>query len=238
MAREADAGRTDDLDQPSGRIVVLGVDAADPRAFPELPRQLPTDGTVLHRIPALGNWARTEREPRRNPPGGLLAALGRIRGTRADAGALAAVLEATAADPGVSFHELGTAADEPTLPRARWWTVAAWTVTTLALAVPVAGIAAALLSGGLLVATFAALGAIAAIALFVGFGLARQAATIRRHDAATAALIATGVSGDGDEHVVVVPARNAAGVAAALRNRDVDAEARRIPPGAGSDPGS
>lgn len=235
MAQEGDAGRTDDPAQPSGRIRLFGVDAADPRALPELTRQLPTDGTTLHRVPALANWARAEREPRRNPPGAFLAALGRLRGTRADAGVLAAVLDATAADLGISFEEVRPAADEPALPRHRWWTVGAWTVTLLAIAVPILGISAALLSGGMLVAIFAALLAVAAVALFVGFALARQAVAIRSHDAAAASLIATGVSGDEDEQVVAVPARNAAGVAATLRDRGIEAEARRIPPDEGTD---
>lgn len=238
MAREADAGRTDDSVQPSGRMLLLGVDAADPRALPELTRQLPTDGTILHRVPALADWAGAEREPRRNPPGAFLAAVGRLRGARTDAGTFTTLLDAAAADLNVSFDEIGTAVQEPALPWDRWWTVGAWTVTLLAIAVPILGVAAALLSGGVLVAIFAALLAVAAIALFVGFGLARQAVAIRRHDAAAADLIATAVAGNWDEKAVVVPARNAAGVAATLRERGIDAEARRIPPDTGFDVGS
>jgi hypothetical protein len=238
MAREPDAGRADDAVQSRARVLVLGVDAADPRALLELTRRLPTDGTTLHSVPALADWAGAERDPRRNPPGAIVAALNRLRGARPDAGALAALLDAAVADLGEVIDEIDTETDRPALPRSRWWSVGTWTATALALAVPIAGIAAALLSGGVLGASFATLGAIAAIAQFVGFGLARQAAAIRRHDAVAADSIATAVGGNEGEHVVVVPARNAAGVAAALRERGIDAEAHRIPPDDASDAGA
>lgn len=242
MTREAEADTTDGAAQPTGRVLVFGVDPADPRALPELPRRLPTDGTALHSVPALSEWASAERHPRRNPPGALLAAMGRTRGTTVRPDAFTAVVDDATADPDRSVHALDGAIEEPSLPRARLWTLATWTVTALAVAVPLAGLAAVVLSGGLLVATFAALGAIGAFSLFVGFGLARQAAAIRCHDAAAADVIAAAdriaaaeviaadFAGDGAEHVVVVPARNAAGVAAALRERGIDAGARRVPP--------
>lgn len=219
------------------RITVLGVETDDPRALVELARWIPADATTIYRVPALSDRARRERTPRANPPGALVSSLGRVRGSQVEHGGLADVVEAAAAELDVPIHVHDAATDTGVVPRNRWWTVGAWIVTVLAVVVPIAAVASVLLRGGLLVAVFATLAAIAAVALLVGFALAHEAAAIRRGDAAAAALLARDVP-DEDRPVVVVPARNAPGVATALRERGIDADARRIPPDVGSDPDS
>lgn len=214
-----------------GRITVLGVETGDPRALVELARWTPADATALYRVPSLASRARRERTSRSNPPGVLVSSLGRVRGSRAERGGLADVVEAAAAELDVPIRVLDPATDAGVVPRNRWWTVGAWAVTVLAAAVPIAAVAAVLLRGGLLLAAVATLAAIAAAALLVGFALAHEAAGIRRGDAAAAALIARDVPDDENRPVVVVPARNAAGVAAALRDRGIDAGARRVTAG-------
>jgi len=116
----------------------------------------------------------------------------------------------------------------------------AWVATLLAIGAPLGAIGRWLLVGDLLAGLLAVLASVGGIALLVGFAFAQEAAAIRRFDhaladAAEAALASNGAGSgstagaDREERpVLVVPARHAAGVAAILRERDVDATAQRV----------
>ena len=169
------------------------------------------------------------------PPAGPDGAPNDARGSR-----LAAAVDAAAAERGLPVAELSSAGDATPVGPGRRWIVGAWLVTALSVGAPVGAIARWLLVGGLLAALFAVLASVGAVALALGFAFAHEAAAIRRYDLVLAAAVADAVDADdaasraagtadvGARPVLVVPARNAAGVAAILRDRGIDAAARRV----------
>jgi len=226
----------------AGPISVVGVDPTDRRAVAELPRWVPADATALYRVRPEDRPSAIDVNPATNPPGLLLAVARRLRGTRVDPSTLGESVEAAAGECGVPVRNLEGRPVRPSVPRSRWWTAGAWAVTALGVgALLAAGILLALageqVAGGLLVASFSVLLVIGAGARLVGFALAHEAAGIRRADASIAAQIAAGVDPSETRPVVVLPARNAAGVAAVLREHGVDAEARIVAPGSEPDAG-
>jgi|GEM_PF-2723694 len=239
-------------------VTVIGVDPADPRAIVELPRWIPADATGLYRVPTLDRRTVSGPTLRQNPPGVAIAALRRLRGDRPsvptleDATAAAAMecdlplrtIDVNGADRQPADRRLANrqlADHQPdtrelqcaAARRSPWWTVSAWTVAALTVGVPIAALALLLLAGGLLVWLLSAMLVVGAVALLVGFVLLSEAAAIRRTDASFAGAIASaGVDFDAEHPVLVVPARNAPGVAAILRQRGVAADAQRVRPGA------
>lgn len=228
-------------------VTVVGVDPADPRAVAELPRLVSADATGLYRVPALDRRAVSGPTLRRNPPGVAISFLQRLRGNRPSVATLEDATSAAASECTLPVRtvEVDGADREPgddhpphhgaekhhprdaVGPRRGWWTVGAWAVTALTVGVPIAAVALLLVAGGLLVWLLSALLVIGVGALLVGFALLSEAAAIRHTDASFAAAIASAeFEADAVQPVVVVPARNAPGVAAALRERGIAADAR------------
>lgn len=237
MNEAAGAPATDGTGRATGPITVLGVDPADRRAVAELPRWVPAEATALYRIGPDDRPSALDVDLAANPPGLLLALARRLRGRRSDPTALVAAVEAAAGERGVPVHDLERRSDRRAVRRSRWWTVGAWVTTVLGVGAALAAFALLALAGTLLVWLFAALFAIGAVALLVGFALAHEAAGILRTDASIAARIVDGVDDSEPRPVVVLPARNATGVAAALREHGVEAEARIVAPGSEPDSG-
>lgn len=219
----------------TGPVTVLGVDPTGQRAIAELPRWVPAAATALYRIHPDDHPAAIDVDPRANPPGLLLAIPRRIRGARFDPTTLTAAVDAAGGECDIPVRVLERHSARPAAPRSRWWTVGAWMATALGVGALVAGTLFAL-TGTLLVVSLAVLLVIGAAALLVGFALAHEAAEIRRADASIAALIADGVGGSERRPVVVLPTRNAAGVAAVLREHGIDAENRIVASGLEPDP--
>lgn len=231
MAREGPGSSSRDGDSPDDiSITVLGVDPADRRALAELARWVPTDATGLYWIPPESRPTAIAAELSTNPPGLLLALARQLRGRATDPAILPDAVDAAADERAVSVRALRRKAMRPAVPRSRWWPISAWVATALGFGAFAAAVGLLAFVGGLLVSLFAALLVIGAVALLAGFALAHEAAGIRRSDASIAALIADGVADFGAQPVVVLPVRNAAGVAVALRERGFDAEVRVVVP--------
>lgn len=233
-------------------IVVLGVDPTDRLAAAELPQWVPEDATVLYRPPSTG-WRPTgSGDALRDPPGALVAGLLHVGGGQPDPATIDDAIETAAARAEVPVRILRTTAPPGDATRSRWWTVGGWVVSALCVGVPLAAGALLATVGGLLPALLAILFLVATGALLVGFYFAHAAAEILRDDEALADVVGetVGVSGDGDgagggrsagstglrarvggssrgRPVVVLPERNAAGVAAALRERGYSVELRQ-----------
>lgn len=241
------------------RITILGVDPADPRAVAELPQWVPTPATGLYRVPMLDRRSIQPSGVRTNPPGAARSILQRLRGRRRSISTLADATSAAATECELTVRELEVQEQMPTAqgqtptaqrhtPAARgpipaaperdWWIVGAWAVTALTVGVPLAAFGLLAVASGLLVWILASSLVIGSLSLGTGFALLHEAAAIRRTDASFAAAIARASfeAGGGAHPVVVVPARNAAGVAAALRERRFAADARGpgVAPGAGT----
>lgn len=227
------------------RITVLGVDPADPRSVAELPRWVPTAATGLYRVPALDRWSIQPTSVRTNPPGALRSTLQRLRGMRRSITTLEDATSAAASECELTVRELDVQEHAPTAqgqtpapPGRDWWIVGAWAVTALTVGVALVAFGLLFVVSGLLVWLLASSLVIGALAFGTGFALLHEAAAIRRTDASFAVAIADASfeAGDGAYPVVVVPARNAAGVAAALRERGLAADARGpgVAPGTGA----
>lgn len=229
---DATAG-TGAVPQSDRRITVLGVDPADPRTVAELPRWVPPEATGLYRLPTLDRWSIGGADPVENPPGVAFSFVRWLLGDRPSTATLEDATEAAATESHVPARALEPRSRHPAVQRSPWWTVGAWTVTVLSASVPIAAIVLLLVTSGLLVWLLATLLVVGAVALLVGFALTHEAAAIGRTDASIAAAFAdAGIEpADGAHPVLVVPARNAAGVAAVLRERGLEAESRGIVPG-------
>lgn len=215
---------------------MLGVNPADPRAVAELPRAIPADATGLYRVPALDRRSLHPDGVRTNPPGAAIAAFQRLRGVQSSVQTLEDATAAAATECDRSVRAIDATGEPPAAERRYWWTIGAWLVAAVAVVTPLGAAGLVVVASGLLVWILASLLVIGAIALVAGFALLHEAAAIQRTDASFAAAIAAArsESGDGGHPVVVVPAWNAAGVAAALRERGIVADARRVVPGPGS----
>jgi len=233
----------------SARLGILGVDPTDGRALAEVPRWMPADATTLYHVPDADDRVGTRAATPPNPPRALLALARGLRGDRRStsedanspaASDLTAAVEAAAAECDLPTSSLALDADAGSPAHRRRWAAGAWVATLLAIGAPLGAIGRWLLVGDLLAGLLAVLASVGGIALLVGFAFAQEAAAIRRFDhaladAAEAALASNGAGSgstagaDREERpVLVVPARHAAGVAAILRERDVDATAQRV----------
>ncbi|GAB3685349.1 hypothetical protein GCM10028857_15710 [Salinarchaeum chitinilyticum] len=220
------------------------MDPSDPRSLVELPEWVPADASGLYRVPALDRRSIEPNGVRTNPLEAARSILQRLRGTRPSAETLADATAAAATERSLPVRELdrrgrtGADRDQSSTAWRRNWTVGAWAVTAVTAGIPLAAIGLLVVASGLLAWILAALLVVGALALGTGFALLHEAAAIRRTDASFAAVIAEASfdAGDGAHPVVVVPARNAAGVAAVLRERGIAAEARGpdVAPGTGT----
>lgn len=228
MDDSAGASAADGASRAPGPITVLGVDPADGRAVAELPRWVPAEATALYRIHPDARPSAIAAEPLANPPGFLLALVRQLRGQRAAPTALVGAVDEASGECDVPVRVLERRTSRPAVPRSPSWTVGAWVATALSVGAVLVALLLLAAAGDLLVGLFAALLVIGAAALLVGFALVHEAAGIRRADASIAAVIADGVAASDARPVVVLPTRNAAGVAAALGELGIDAEARTV----------
>lgn len=231
-------------------IVVLGVDPNDPRAAAELSRWIPADATAIYRTPGIDHSPAPGLSGRQYPPGSLLA-MTRGADSRSDSDGIASTIDSVAAERDLPQHELAIASPPGSAERSEWWTAGAWTVAVFPVVIAIAAVALVVTEDSLLRWAFAVLITIASVALLVGFHYAHAAAAIHRADPEIAATAARAIADGGDDSsdnsddqsarahdqsasakrpVVIVPERNAAGVAAELRDRSVRAEARIVTP--------
>jgi len=200
-------------------FVVLGVDPADPRAVAELGPSIPADATAVYRPPGLDRWPGAAPTVRRDPPAVLFDRLRRHSGRDGNPSAVEEAIETAANGADLPVRELGVGDPAGAADRTHWWTVGAWTVLALLVALPILGLALIGVRGGLLPVLFAVLFGVAAVALLAGFVFADAAASVLRGDRAiaTAALETHAVHCD-ERPVIVVPQRHAPGVADVLES--------------------